>query len=232
MTKYGKTSHNSPWVPRFEQCWQPLMAEGICKTYNYGETIFEQGEKKYGLFYLHQGRIKVSLLSANGAEKILSIHEAPTTFGEVVVFDTHPFFATAIALNECKVYFVPKANLEKIVETHPQMVFKLFQANARKLRILALQLEDLTFLDSPCRIAHMLLKLASDYGVDTPEGISIMLPITHQELADVTSVSRTTVTVILNDFSRAGLIAKKRKMLIIRDPMRLEMLLEQDRKEQ
>lgn len=226
MDKNNLVSFDSPWVRPLEQGWQLFIAEGINKTYRTGQIIYAQGQESGGLFYLHRGRIKVSIISASGTEKILAIHEAPATFGEAAAFDDFPYFATATALSPVEVYLVPKSKLARMVQAYPQCALALFQSYSRKMRLLALQVEDLSFLDSTCRIAHMLLKLASDYGAVTPEGITIALPITHQELGNVTAVSRATVTAILNSFSRAGIISKKRKRLTIRDTVRLEALLQ------
>ncbi len=96
----------------------------------------------------------------------------------------------------------------------------------RKFRSLGFQVEDLAFLDARRRIAHILVSLATEIGEQGTEGITIRKGITHQDLANLTGLSRVRVTTILNDFERADIIRKKRGALTIIDPIKLRNLLD------
>lgn len=213
---------DSPWVKSCTNIWeQTILKYGEPRTYGPGCIIYSQGEVSRGFYYLQQGRVKISIYRKDGGEKILAIHHAPATFGETAAFDGGPQFTTATTLEPCRIYLFPQKIFLDLFRQRPELATDLVRSIGRKMRLLALQVEDLTFLDSSSRIAHMLLKLAHDYGKHTPEGIVITLPITHQELADVVGVSRVTATTILNRLEQMGILKKKRCQILLKDERRL-----------
>ena len=80
------------------------------------------------------------------------------------------------------------------------------------MRLLAFQVEDLSFLDAQKRVVHILLTLVNGLGVKTEEGLHIQKRITHDDIARLTGLSRVTVTNILNYLERLNLIMKKRSV--------------------
>ncbi len=208
---------DSPWVRSGPPFLQPFLSEGELRMCKPGAVIYFQGEQSPGLFYIHRGRFKVTIYHEDGREKVLAIQEAPTTFGETAAFDGEPYFCTAVALDQCQIYLFPRSVVRKLIVDHPEISFSLIESIGRKLRLLALQVEDLTFLDAPPRIAHMLTKLLVDYGTSTEGGERLGIPITHQELADVAGTSRITVTTVLNRLEREGIIRKQRRTIFVHD---------------
>lgn len=215
MPNTGMLSIDSPWVKSTTLPWQVFIGEGQRHLYRAREIIYTQDQISHGIYYLHRGRVKISILCRDGSEKILAIHDAPATFGESAAFDGQPYFATAMALENSEVYLIPYSKLLELLQHHPETMLLLFKSLCRKMRLLALQVEGLTFLSASARVAHMLIKLSTDYGRQTQEGLTIQLPITHQELANVIGTSRTTVTMILNRLANNGIIKNHHRRFII-----------------
>jgi CRP/FNR family transcriptional regulator len=188
--------------------------------------IYLQGEKSRAFFFVRKGRVKVSILKEDGSEKTLAIQEENTFFGEDAAFDGHPYFATAVSVSDSEIDIIPIDRARVVIRENPDVAFLIIARIIRKVRLLGFQVEALAFLDAQKRIAHILTKLISEVGEPSPEGIVIRKGITHEDLANLTGLSRVRVTTILNNIEKAGIIIKKRLVLTVTDPDKLRSLLE------
>ena len=67
------------------------------------------------------------------------------------------------------------------------------------------------------KLAELLLRLATEYGVDDSRGTLVALKITHQEMANLIGSTRETVSLTLAQFKRKGLIQTEGRKVIIAD---------------
>jgi CRP/FNR family transcriptional regulator len=190
-----------------------------------GEFIYFQGETGDAFFFIKKGKVKVSILKGDGSEKIIGIQENNTFFGEYAAFDRHPHFATAVALEPSEISRVPIDAARKVVEEHPEVAFLIINRIVRKFRSLCFQLEG-NFLDAQRRIARILISLGEEVGEQEPHGVTIRKGITHEDLANLTGLSRVRVTTILNNLQRANIITKKRGIVTIIDPAKLRNIID------
>lgn len=223
---------DSPYVTdnvgKFTEELKTLLTISRMRHYQSGQIIYMQGEKSRHFYFVGQGRVKVSIFRENGSEKILAIQENNTFFGESAAFDRYPYFATATALEESDIYTINIDDAEALLKNHPEVSLLVITAIIRKLRLLGLQVEDLSFLDAQKRVAHILLKLMQEVGEETGAGILIKKRITHEDLANITGLSRVTVTNVLNHLDTLKLITKGRLKYTVIDRERLESFIESD----
>jgi CRP-like cAMP-binding protein len=217
---------DSPYVTdnvgKFTDELDTLLAIGRLKHYNPGQIIYLQGEESTSFYFVRDGKVKVSIFKENGSEKILAIQEDNTFFGESAAFDRYPYFATATAMEESNIHAFDIEETEALLKAHPEVSLLIITSIIRKLRLLGLQVEGLSFLDAQKRVASILLKLMHEVGEPTAGGILIKKRITHEDLANITGLSRVTVTNVLNYLDRLKLITKGRLKYTIIDRARLE----------
>lgn len=211
-------SIDSPWVKSDEDRWERLAGYGTTLMVEPNGIIFSQGDRADAFYYLKQGRVKVLMFAQDGSEKTLAIHEEGSLFGETAAFDNMPRFATAVAMKRSEVVRIRANALPGLVRENPDLALRLMQSLCRKIRLLALQVEGMAFLDVERRVGHLLLRLAMDFGVPAGSGIRISVRVTDQELAGIVGSCRVTVTKVLNAFRRQGLVEKTDRYLIITDP--------------
>ena len=84
---------------------------------------------------------------------------------------------------------------------------------------------DVTSSDVTSRVIRLLYRLGGLYGKSVNNGLRIDLVITHQEMADMIGTSRQTVTTVLGDLKRKGLIETEQRMIVIRDMDLMQCLL-------
>jgi CRP-like cAMP-binding protein len=54
------------------------------QTYKKNEVIFSQGDRCDGVFYIHSGTCKVTVISEQGKEAIVAVHEKGISLAKVV----------------------------------------------------------------------------------------------------------------------------------------------------
>jgi len=196
------------------------------EIYAAGAQIYMQGEKSRPYFYLiEQGRVKISLLSKDGSERTIIIQEKNTLFGYTAVFDGHPYFQTATAMEETRVGVIHLHDFLNLVEKHPKVSLLVIAAFARVARMLVLQIEDSSFLDAERRVAHMMCKLAYEVGQETSRGLLIAKKVTQEELASLTGLSRVSVSLAMNHFEDLDIVRKKRNIIEVLDIKKLKAFI-------
>jgi CRP-like cAMP-binding protein len=76
----------------------------------------------------------------------------------------------------------------------------------------------------------MLYKLLMDVGQKTPRGVMISKKITHEDIANLTGLSRVSVSLALNVFEEMGILRKKRQMIEVFDMDRLRNIVSEEQK--
>lgn len=213
--------HDSP------EYWDRFRSQGNCCTYKARSIVYSQGETNDCLFYVRKGRVKITILNPDGAERILAVLGPGSLFGETFV-DGFPHFASAIAVERSEILSFPKALIFAGIQSDPQVVFAFVMSVLRKLRLCALQIEHMTFRSAAGRIYHLLHQLCITHGVPCSRGRRIQFRITHQEIGQVTATSRITVNKVLNDLKRQGIIGADKRWIVVQDEETLARLAAED----
>ncbi|MGF7185104.1 CRP/FNR family transcriptional regulator [Desulfitispora alkaliphila] len=186
----------------------------IYRRYRKGMLIFMEGEPGDELYFVKEGRIKLSKMLDDGREHILHFVQAGEVFAEILLFDGGNFPATAEVMEKAEIGIIRNKDLDKLLKECPEITLKLLKVMSKRLRKAQLQIRDLALKDTYSRLASTLLKLAQEYGDDSG-GINFTL--SQQELANMIGSSRETVARILSDFKNDNLISVQRKRIIILD---------------
>lgn len=193
-----------------------LCANSYAKLYEKDEVIFFENDSVKKLYFLVNGKVKLSMLSAEGKEKVLTILQEGDIFGELSLFDEDPHPLTAEVMDDARLLIIPWNEMEKMIQERPSLAIKIIEALSKKTRLLTSQVRELVFQDAAGRLASLISRLAEDFGREIEEGTVIDLVLTHQEIANLIGSSRVTVTKLINKFIDEGMITiKKRKIIII-----------------
>lgn len=191
------------------------------KRYQKGEIIFFENDEYGGLYLLVSGRVKLSMLSPEGKEKVLNILQEGDIMGEVSFFDLDPHPITAEAMENARIVIIPREKLEEIITNKPGLALKIIESLAKKTRLLTSQVRELVFHDAAGRMASLLRRFADDFGVEIKGGMMIDLILTHKEIANLIGSSRVTVTKIMNNFIDEGIIKMYKRKIVIVDEEKL-----------
>ena len=191
------------------------------KKINKGEMVVSEGDEGQGFFVIAEGRIKVFKVSAEGKEQILHIFEPGQPFGEVPVFAGQRFPANAQAIDKAKLWFFPRAAIVELITANPSLALNMLSEMSRKLRLFAVQIENLSLKEMPARLASYLIHLADEQGQE-----ELTLKISKGQLASILGTIPETLSRIFAKLSATNLIRVEGKKITLLDREGLEDLAE------
>jgi CRP/FNR family cyclic AMP-dependent transcriptional regulator len=167
-------------------------------------VIFSQGTPANSVFYLQQGGVKLSVLSAGGKEAVVAILGPADFFGEGCLAGQPSRMGTATAVDPAAVLRIHKRDMLRILHERPEFSDRFIaHMLARNIRIEE-DLVDHLFNSSEKRLARTLLLLAR-YGSE--DGAPRPLPKLSQEtLAEMVGTTRSRVNFFMNKFRKLGFI--------------------------
>lgn len=199
-----------------------LLANARLRSLAPGQCLFQRGDPPCGLYAVLEGTVRVGAVSEQGKEALLSLVEAPHWFGEICLFDGQPRTHDAYAVGPCSLLNVPQAALLELLDEHPQYWRQLALLMSHKLRLAFINLEQLSLMPAPARVANRLLMIARGYGeTDTPRRV---LHLPQEQLALLLSLSRQTTNQILKDLQGQGILKLGYGEIEILDEDRLRAL--------
>ncbi len=184
-----------------------LLAEGRhSKRYTAGQVIYLQGTPATEFFYLSNGTARSFISSADGGERSLTLHHSGDLMGEASFFDECPRVSSGIAVTDCDVVSITKAMLDETFQHHPDLAYPMLQYLARTVRMLSRHVDEATFSPASQRLARHLLHNAK---------VGLPFPCTHEELGFAIGASRVTVSRLLSELSRKGILKTGYRSVII-----------------
>jgi CRP/FNR family transcriptional regulator/CRP/FNR family cyclic AMP-dependent transcriptional regulator len=185
------------------------------KRYPRDGVVFFENEAGDTLFMVAEGRIKVTILGDDGREVILSVLGPGDFFGDMSLLDNEPRSATAIAAEESEVLSLSRADFAGLMKENPGIMTTLIGVLSARLRHANHQISTLALLDVYGRVARVIVDLARDEGRRLKDGrIAFQRP-THQEIANRIGTTRETVTRMLKDLQRQGMIKASGKEIVV-----------------
>ena len=168
------------------------------------QVIFAQGDAADSIFYIHKGKVKLTVVSNRGKEAVIAILGAGDFFGEGSLAGQIKRMSTSSAMSRASVARIDKTAAVRVL--HEQPVFaELFLQHmlARSIRIEE-DLVDQLFNSSEKRLARVLLLLAN-FGKDAKPEMAIA-KISQQTLAEIVGTTRSRVSFFMNKFRKLGFI--------------------------
>lgn len=185
-------------------------------------VIFHENDPAAAFYLVKTGRVKIYKAGPDDREQVLAILGDGQIFGDVPAFDGGPYPATAATMADSEIYLIRSEDFQELVRRYPEVALKIIRVLGQRLRQSMELVRDLSFKQVPHRLAGLLLKLGSEYGGETEEGLLIDLPLSRQELADIVGTSRETITRELKKMEREGMLKVERRLITIIDLDRLK----------
>jgi CRP/FNR family transcriptional regulator len=181
--------------------------------------VFAQGDPTAHFYLLEKGHVRVFYDAWNGRE-IDFFHCRPgDMFGLAEAFSRRPRSASAQATESSLVWAIDAGKLPEIARRAPKFMLRLTEAMSLRLHCVAVLMESVVAVPLRVRAANFLLANAKPKlgqgAIAVSEGLS------HETIAHLIGCSRQTLTTLLNEFSRDGLIHIQRKRIALLDAARL-----------
>ncbi len=186
------------------------------------EMLFAEGEPCDGLFVVQSGAVKLFKMAENGREQILVTERAGSTVAELPLFDGGTFPASAAALENSTLLFLPKREFLDLCRGNSEVAFAVIRTLAWRFRYLTSLVEELSLKEVSHRLARFLRDRALQSGVRTKRGIEFPLAETNQEIGAEIGTVRDLVSRNLRRFVDHGIIRLELRKVIVLDMDELE----------
>ena len=194
-------------------------------SYRKHESICFPGQPSNTVYLLKQGRVKISQVNEKGQEAILSLLEPGEIFGEVEALSGVPRKTLVQALEPVLVCEISRENFECFLKRCPTVGMCILKTIGGRLQRIETKFSEMAFHSAPARLAKLLLQLGETMGEQDQDIIRLKVRLTHQNLANLIGTSRETVSALLGQFQRQGLLNQDRRQICLVDTDKLANIL-------
>ncbi len=187
-----------------------LLAGAPTTRLKKGEALFEIGATGDGCYWLNEGVLKVSVVSNQGAERILAILGSGSIVGEFALIDGLPRSASVHALRDSRLTFVARSTFLGCLRESPSLYAHLVDTLVARLRHTDEEVAAASFLSLKARVARALLQFAEHLGEPTTMLDQFVIRELRQEdVAALADVARENVSRILSEWRKHKLIVRQ-----------------------
>ena len=177
-----------------------------------GTVIFAKGDPCTGLMGVLAGAVKISVPSADGREIVLTTMHEGDIFGEIALLDGHPRTADATAITDCELMVIERRDFLPFLRSQPDLAIQIIAILCSRLRRTTEQVQDVTFLNLPTRLAKALFRLTADAE---PTGSTPKIAITQREISQIIGRSRESTNKQLRSWAKHGLLRLERGAVMV-----------------
>ncbi len=186
----------------------------ICSSYKKGETIFRQGAYAAGVYCINAGKIKLSMMGDEGKEQIIRMAKPGDIIGYKALLSGEKYNATAIAIEDTNICFIPKEIFLVILQKDASLSFEMMKVLSNELKRAEEKITHLAQKQVRERMAETILFLKETYGLDKDDHVNIQL--SREEIANLVGTATETAIRLLSEFNKEHIIelsGKKIKIL-------------------
>jgi CRP-like cAMP-binding protein len=195
------------------------------QSYRARQVVYLPGDRAASVHFIATGRVKVSKVTRDGKELTLAYRTSGEFFGETCLLEGGPREEMVEAMETTTTLEVDRATLDQLLSTNAQIAYPFARALIGRWRALQTKVEQLVFKDVGSKLAELLLRLASEHGIEHRRGLVLGLKITHQEMANLIGSTRETVSLTLSQFKKKGFIHTEGRKVILADREALRSLV-------
>lgn len=191
-----------------------------------GEHFFEQGGPAEFFYVLTAGRVKMTQITPEGHQVVLRLVGPGSPFGGVSAFGepTYPVGADAIEASTALGW--DGRTMARLLRGHATLAVNALHFVASRLRDVQDRYRELVTERVERRVARTLLRLARDTGRKVEGGVLIDLPLSREDLAEMTGTTIYTVSRLISGWEEKGLVEGGRQRIVIRKPHGLVVIAE------
>jgi len=185
-----------------------LVGASRCVSFEKDQAVYRAGDPPNKIYVLLSGQVKIALLGNRGNERIIDVIETGQTFGDAELFGVHPYRTCALAIEPSRVLCVGGEDFCNAMAMDLNMSLCIINKLAKQQIELEVEAAAYHYCSSSQRLLHHLLSLA-DPNDDLAAETAVTLPFSKQLLASRLDMQPESLSRILTNLSRSGLISVK-----------------------
>jgi CRP-like cAMP-binding protein len=216
---------------KFFQGLSPLDLDAIVQLARHCKVaseafFFHQEEAATAFYVLTQGRVKLAQVTPEGHQVLVRFVGSGGGLGIVAALADAVYPLSAQAMEECQALAWDGQTLTWLMEHYPRLARNALYLLAERFKELQDRYRELATERVERRVAHALLRLVRQSGRKVRGGVLIDLPLSRQDLAEMTGTTLFTVSRILSRWDQQGFITAGRERVLIHSPHSLVAIAE------
>jgi CRP-like cAMP-binding protein len=176
------------------------------------------------MYIIVSGRVKMSQVSADGDQVIVDYFGPGDGLGIIVALSELPYPLSAAAMEECLAICWDRDTMLELMREYPQIALNGIAMIGRRFAHLQQRYQELATQRAEQRVALTLLRFVRQFGKRTDEGVLIDMPLTREELAQMTGTNLYNVSRILSRWEQLGYIVTKKRYICLLKSHELVMI--------
>lgn len=185
------------------------------------EVVLKPDDSLEFLYYVKSGYIKQYSVSSSGEEFILNIFRPGSYFAIALTTDQQINNYYFEALTEVELYKASAREVLTFIKKDSTLLFDLYSRISSGMSALALRMESLVFGSARAKISATLYLNARRFGKNNGEKVTIDFPLTHLQIANMTGVTRETVSIEMMKLKKDKIIDYKGQKVTVLDMKKL-----------
>ena len=179
-------------------------------AFSANQLIFSRGDPGRDIYFVTDGRVRLSILSSDGRELSLIHAAVGEFFGEIAALDADKRSADATALGPVKGFILPQSAIKTLLETNPRVAAAAIHFLCQRIRDTNEKLEAIALHPIEVRIARFLLAALKLQKIMPKDGTATFdLAMSQGELALLVGASRPKVNIALTLLEDRGAISRQ-----------------------
>jgi CRP-like cAMP-binding protein len=218
--QYSEALSRDRWFSSLpERLAEGMLSIAVRRTFEAGQRICLRGQRHTGLYSLVEGVIHLLNHLQADSDSFLGSFEPPMWLGEMEFFDDSQVSHDAYAHAPCVLLFLSRDRLLELLGEEPALWGYLGKLQAMKLRLAYFMIDEFSGMSTEIRLARRLLAKAAGHGMRT--GFQPTLGVRQELLAQSLGLVRASVTPILQEWRRRGIVQLGYRSIALTDPAEL-----------
>jgi CRP-like cAMP-binding protein len=205
---------------------QAVLQVAQCRQVERNAFFFHQGDPATTFYLLAQGEAKLTRMTSEGHQMLVRFAKPGECFGVIAVLNNTVYTLSSQAVTDCLALVCDGETLARLMEHYPRIALNVLGLVAGHYTRLLDRYQELVTERVEQRVARVLLRLARQAGQRTEDGVLIGLPLSREDLAEMTGTTLYTVSRILSRWEHQGLVEAGRRRILIRHPHTLVAVAE------
>ncbi|MCP4357825.1 MAG: Crp/Fnr family transcriptional regulator [Chloroflexi bacterium] len=205
---------------------QAVIAAARPYHINQGEYFFHQGEPAEHFYIIIQGEVKLTQINPEGHQIIITYLGPGDGLGIIVVLSRINYLVAAEAVEDCFALGWNRDVIQQLMLRYPQLTINGMELVAWRFAGLQKQYHHLVTQRVEQRIARTILQLVRQFGKKVSDGVLIDMPLSRQDLAEMTGTNLYNVSRIISKWEHEGIVHTGRKRVILCQPHKLVIIVE------
>ncbi|PKP53142.1 MAG: Crp/Fnr family transcriptional regulator [Bacteroidetes bacterium HGW-Bacteroidetes-1] len=193
----------------------------IVKNFKRGQNIFTEGAFPSGIYFVKKGKIKKFKTLNSGKEQIIYLCSEGEMIGYAAFLGEERYHDSAAAITESSIGFISKESLVRLLDKHQELSKLLVKKLSHEFGVMVNFIATFTKKSVRERVALTLLILNENFRQNKNDDNEIQIDLTREDFSNIVGIAIETLVRLLSDFEKDGLISKKGRKIIVREPLKL-----------